>query len=80
MIKVVIRNIQYDVDAGPDKKSIVKALPKKLEKELDYDYASVMEDKRNGSSLDDIEDAISEHISDTTGYCHTGFTYTIKRA
>jgi hypothetical protein len=80
MIKLVIRNIQYDVDEGPDRKAILKDLPKKLVLELDYEYANVMEDKRNGSSLEDIEEAVSDHISDTTGYCHKGFTYTIKRA
>ncbi len=28
-------------------------------------------------SLDGLEDAISDAISDITGYCHTGFSYTI---
>ena len=75
MIKVICKHIKYDTDGES-----VRGLPKSISFILDYDYDSVMADRAGSESLVDIEDTVSDMISDATGYCHTGFQYTIHKA
>ena len=55
-----INNIKYDVDG----RGSLKWLPKTLNCTVD-----------DGLSVNEIEEALSDHISDTTGFCHNGFTF-----
>lgn len=56
-MKVKVKNIQYDTD------DIEVELPSELLIEVPSEY----------TDLEDIEDFISDEISNITGYCHFGF-------
>jgi hypothetical protein len=57
--KVLISDIKYDDD--------VTDLPETMEASIPFDS--------NTEESDDLEDKISDHISDTTGFCHLGFSW-----
>ena len=61
-VKVKVRNIQWDCD-GDDPEEV--GLPSEIELEVVHN---------DGASLDD---EVSDELSDTTGYCHNGFEYSI---
>lgn len=54
-------HIQWDVDCKED----LKRLPKEIE--IPDEIIEDLEDR------DDIIDAVSDYISDETGFCHRGF-------
>lgn len=56
-MKVKVKNIQYDTDG------IEVVLPSELLIKVPSEY----------TDLEDIEDFISDEISNITGYCHFGF-------
>ena len=64
-VKIKIFNIEFDTDGDNN-----------LAKELSNEYEPLMflTDKEN---TDNLEDEISDYISDETGYCHFGFEYEI---
>ena len=62
MVTVRIYNIQWDTDGD---KKLFKKLPQNIE-------ATIME-----FDGEDVEDTISDYISDLTGFCHYGFEYEI---
>lgn len=63
MVTVRIYNIQWDTD-GDEK--LFKKLPQNIE-------ATIIEPNED----EDVEDIISDYISDLTGFCHYGFEYEI---
>ncbi len=67
-------NIEWDVaeDANnptEEEIKILKTLPTELDVENDLDI-----DVNEYDGYDDLEDAISESLSNIYGYCHNGFT------
>ena len=73
MILIKVTNIQWDTDGQHPK------LPKSMKLSLDYDYDAVMADQAKGLVLEDIEEYISDYLSDETCFCHKGFNYKIHR-
>lgn len=71
----IMRQITVDVDSvdWDASKDIKSALPQKFTfvVKLDDDTS----DEQSG-----IEDAISDMLSDETGYCHYGFTYNLAQS
>lgn len=63
MTKFTVTNIKYDTDGQSAKKL---GLPKEMEIEVPEDL----------TTYDEIENYISEEISNRTGYCHEGFATT----
>ena len=61
--KFIVTNIQWDTD-GDEK--ILKDLPTELS--IDADTLSI-------SDKDEIEETISDYLSDTYGFCHFGFKF-----
>lgn len=61
-VKVKVRNIQWDCDGDDPEEA---GLPSEIELEVVHN---------DGASLDD---EVSDELSDTTGYCHNGFEYSI---
>lgn len=60
-----ITDIDYDVDTPSEK----EALPKTMEIEVELS---------ENNCYEDVENFISEEISNRTGYCHKGFATTPK--
>lgn len=67
-VKVMFKNVKWDTD-GESLKSC--GLKKNFEAEVD------MEDVNFQSSDDEIEERLSDWLSDEYGYCHEGFDYEI---
>lgn len=61
--KFTVTNIKYDTDGQSAKKL---GLPKKMEIKVPADL----------TIYEEIEDYISDEISNRTGYCHEGFATT----
>jgi hypothetical protein len=59
MSKFIVHVPKYDTDG------ISVKLPKNLEIEVSDDI----------TNIDEIEEILSDEISNITGYCHYGFTY-----
>ena len=79
MLTVTITNIQYDVDESRDRKKILKGLPKEIVVNLDLNYRTVMKELREDGCSQDLEDAVSDHIAEVTGYTHNGFASEVKQ-
>lgn len=60
----IVKNIEWDVDGN---KSLVKILPRQIE-------VSVPDDVKMD---EDIDEYISNFITNKTGFCHYGFTRTL---
>lgn len=67
LVKVLFKNVKWDTD-GASLKSC--GLKKKFEAKVE------MEDV-NFQSTDEIEEKLSDWLSDEYGYCHAGFDYEI---
>ena len=61
--KYMVTNIQWDTDG--DKENLMD-LPAELS--IDADTLSI-------SDKDEIEETISDYLSDTYGFCHYGFNF-----
>lgn len=64
MIKVLVKNIEWDADEVD-----AVNLPKKMK--LNIDEAEL----DNPNDDDELSDYISDKISDDTGWCHNGFEF-----
>jgi hypothetical protein len=60
-----VKNIQYDID-GENPNDLW------LPNRLDVDVPNNIED-------DEVQDYLSDEISNRTGFCHFGFTYELKK-
>ena len=61
--KYMVTTIQWDTDGD---KEVLKDLPKELS--IDTDTLSI-------SDKDEIEETISDYLSDIYGFCHFGFNF-----
>lgn len=67
--KYVVRDIKYDVsENGEWDDAVLSNLPEKLVIPIDRDVFI---------DLEEVEDQLSEEISNITGSCHEGFSYAL---
>ena len=64
--KFMVTNILWDTDGD---KKILKKLPKELS--IDSDILSISDE----NDREEVEEAISDYLSDTYGFCHYGFNF-----
>lgn len=64
-MKILFKNVQWDTD-GASLKSC--GLKKKFEADIDID---------KNIDVSELEDILSDWLSDEFGYCHCGFDYQI---
>lgn len=64
--KYMVTNILWDTDGD---KKILKKLPKELS--IDSDILSISDE----NDREEVEEAISDYLSDTYGFCHYGFNF-----
>ena len=64
--KYMVTNILWDTDGD---KKILKKLPKELS--IDSDILSISDE----NDREEVEEAISDYLSDTYGFCHFGFNF-----
>ena len=69
-IKVIVTDIKWDVDHDSDSEN----LPKEVLYTFDRNEFDCIDDELQN----EIEDIVSEKLSDDYGYCHDGFSVTIK--
>lgn len=66
----IMRQITVDVD------SVDWDAPKDIKTTLPQKFTFIVElDDGTSDEQSDIEDTVSDMLSDETGYCHYGFTY-----
>lgn len=65
MTTYVVTNIEYDTDG------IAVSLPETLIVELDLEPNEVLDDE-------EVDQLLSDEISNITGFCHTGFEYELQ--
>ena len=63
-MKIVVTDIDWDVEDEENAEELRKSLPKKM--------VVIVND---GLSDDEIEDVVSDSITDETGWCHNGFNW-----
>lgn len=66
MSKIRVYNIDWDTDGDND---IKNTLPDELL--LNTEYLDIQDDE----NIYEIEDVVSEYLSDEYGYCHYGFSF-----
>ena len=64
MKRVIVTDIDFDLDGEENVDEILESLPKGMELEVE-----------DGFTDEEIEDGISEVITDETGWCHNGFAW-----
>ena len=64
--KYMVTNILWDTDGD---KKILKNLPKELS--IDSVILSISDE----NDREEVEEAISDYLSDTYGFCHYGFNF-----
>ena len=64
MKKVIVTDIDFDLDGEENVDGILEALPKGIEFEVE-----------DGFTDEEVEDGISEVITDETGWCHNRFAW-----
>ena len=67
-IEVIVTDIKWDVDHDSDSEN--------LPKEVLYTFDRNEFDCSDDELQDEIEDIVSEKLSDDYGYCHDGFSIT----
>ena len=67
-MKIKVTSINYDLDDLEDDERL-EAL-KSLPQDMEFDVSDKMDD-------DEIEDYVSEQITERTGYCHRGFEFNV---
>lgn len=60
-----LQNIDWDTDGD---KSLKKSLPKSMR------VVVTMDDVENLDDMDEVDDYISDYISDEIGFCHYGYS------
>lgn len=65
MKKVIVTDIEFDLDDEENVDGIMETLPKGMEFEVEDD----------GFTDEEIEECLSDAITDETGWCHNGFAW-----
>ena len=75
-MKVIVTNAQWDVKVGDDcdneeqRRDILSELPKDFE--IDVDFSAI-----DTSDHWEVENVVSDSISDKYGFCHNGFSFSV---
>lgn len=62
---MIVTDIDFDLDGEENVDGIMEALPKGMEFEVEDD----------GFTDEEIEECLSDAITDETGWCHNGFAW-----
>lgn len=82
--KVLVKNIKWDVteedvEDGTSVKDVIDSLPSELEvdlKDLGIDLFS--KELVGDEGAEELEEAISDYVTDTTDFCNDGFTCEVE--
>lgn len=64
MKKVIVTDIEFDLDDEENVDGIMESLPKGMEFEVE-----------DGFTDEEIEECLSDAITDEVGWCHNGFAW-----
>ena len=82
--KVLVKNIKWDVteedvEDGTSVKDVIDSLPSELEVDLkDLGIDLFNEELVGDEGAEELEEAISDYVTDTTDFCNDGFTCEVE--